>query len=227
MRKKLRLLALVAFFLALGSWARISGGPPSPPAPLDEQGALTVARARLASSGRFYLELDLTGGRLHLCHSGASIATYPLRDLSVGRPRVLLVSRGREPHWVGEVWTDGRLEPARQVNRVKIVPGDESTVPTPGEAGVILPSMDELIAVPQVFEIRFEGSRVVKLYLAGDIPGTRMATPKWGGRWRDFLAALGLAPADRVRVRATVAAKDGAALFRSFPDTPPEMLVCR
>lgn len=224
MKRSLRITALLFLVLAFAAWAK-GGAATSAPAPVDEQGALAIARARLASSGRFYLELDLSAARLHLCHSGVSIATYPLRDLSVGRPRIFLVPRGKERHWVGEVWSSGELEPARQIRRVKIVPGDESTVPTPGEAGVIPPSMDELIAVPRVFEIRFQGNKVIQLRLAGDIPGSLMATPKWGGRWRDFLAALGLAPADALRLRATVAAKDGAALFRSFPEAPPEMLV--
>jgi hypothetical protein len=222
MRRNLVLLGLL--LLAFASQAQRE--PSAPPRPLDEAGALTIAKARLAASGRYYLELELAAGLLHLCHSGASIATYPLRDLSVGRPRVFLVPRGEDPPWVGAVWTDGRLEPERQINRIRIVPGDESTVPTPDAPGVIPPSMDELIAVPGTFEIRFKGDRAVQLILAGEVPGARMQSPKWGARWREFLAAIGLAPADAVRVRAKVAAKDGAALFRSFPDPPPEMLVC-
>lgn len=182
-------------------------------------------RARLAASKQFYFELLLSKHEIRLCHSGVWLASYPLESIKVGYPRVFFVSLERHEDWIASVWKRGCLEPPAVVNRVEIVPGDDSTTPTPGEADVLPPTLEELIPVPPVYDIRFEDGRVIRVVLDGKIPGAVMSKWRIAGRWRDFLAAVGLRPRDKVRIRVTVSGADGAALFRSFPDKAAGLLV--
>jgi hypothetical protein len=193
--------------------------------PNDAAAMYAVERARLAQSGQFYMELRLGAQTIQICHSGVAIATYPLHDIAVGFPRVLFISRGSHKPWIGGVWSHAQLDPPRVIERVKIVPGDESTIPTPDAPGVIPPTMEELIAVPSAYKIRFEGGQTILVSLKGEIPGAVQPHSRHRDRWRDFLAALGLRRSDFLRIRVSLPAKDGAALYRSFPEPEPEMLV--
>ena len=184
-----------------------------------------MEEARLAASGQFYLELALSAAQVRLCHSGAAVATYPISGLAVGGPRLFFFSRAPHGPWVGQVWTDAQLDPPRVINRVKIVPGDASTIPTPDTPGVIPPTMDELIAVPAAYKIRFAQGQTILVNLSGTVPGKVILSSPWKVRWAEFLEGLGTRSSDPLRIRVTMPADDGAALFRSFPEKPPQLLV--
>lgn len=216
----LRLLVLALLCVTLrGARAQEAGLP----APVEER--LTIERARLIAANKFYLEISLSRSELRLCHSGVALATYHMTDLSVGRPRVLFVQRGIHGAWIGAIWMNGQLDPERVFQRVKIVPGDASTIPTPDTPGVIPPKIEDLIAVPPKYEIRFEGGEVLSVEMVGEVTGAKLPVSPFQDRWHRFLQGLGLEPADALRVKVTLSAEDGAALFRSFPEAPPELLV--
>lgn len=213
-------------FASLFTVTILAAGPaaPAPQVPVFP-GRTGIEQARLALSNTFYLEISLGARELRICHSGVAIATYPLQSVTVGYPRLLWVPRYHLGDWVDDVWRDAQLDPAKVMQRLKIVPGDTSTTPTPEKPGVIPPTLSELTAVPRDFAIRCEGGRAVFLHLEGPIPGAVLEAPHDRPRWHDFLAALGMRDSESIRVRATLSAEEGAAFFRSFPDGNPELLV--
>jgi hypothetical protein len=179
----------------------------------------------LAVSNTFYLELALGAKELRICHSGIAVGTYPIADLRVAYPRILFISRAQAGEWVDDIWTGAHLDPEKVVQRVKIVPGDPSTTPTPDKPGVVPPTLEELTPVPQDFAIRCEDGRAIYIHLDGQVPGALFKEPVKNSRWEDFLEALGLRESDSLRLNATMPAADGAAFFRSFPDGSPVLLV--
>ncbi|MEW5763946.1 MAG: hypothetical protein ACOYXN_00745 [Acidobacteriota bacterium] len=208
--------------LLLTLWAVLST-PAQAPSSIQE--AVLLERAALAASKRFYLELDLSRREVRLCHTGAMIAAYPARTLEVGSPRRFLLDRESEDPWIATTWSQGHLDPPAQVHRIRIIPGDETTTPTPGTAGVEPPTLEDLIPVPPSYRIQFEGGRTLLVVLEGEIPGARMELNGWRIRWEEFLQGLGLRPADPFRIRLRLDAVQGAALYRSFPSDPPDLLV--
>lgn len=206
----------------LAAWTAFSA-PAQAPAPGGN--AVLLERSALAASKRFYLELDLSQRELRLCHTGAMIAAYAAKSLEVGSPRRFLLARVADDRWIAATWSQGHLDPPAQVHRIRIIPGDETTTPTPGTAGVEPPTLEDLIPVPPAFRIQFEGGRTLLVVLEGEIPGARMEVSSWRGRWEEFLQGLGLRPADPFRIRLRLDAVQGAALYRSFPSDPPELLV--
>jgi len=218
---------LVCFLLLiLSSLSALAEGPVDPAlqAPVFS-GRTGPEQARLALSNTFYLEISLGARELRICHSGVAIATYPLKSVTVGYPRLLWVPRHHLGEWIDDIWRDAHLDPAKVVQRLRIVPGDTSTTPTPEKPGVVPPTLSELTAVPQDYAIRCEGDRAVFLHLEGQVPGAVLQEPAGHPRWQDFLAALGFRESESIRVRATLSAEDGAAFFRSFPDGKPELLI--
>jgi hypothetical protein len=193
----------------------------TPAPPSDIQALVLIERARLAASGRYYLQLDLSVPSISICHSGVAIATYPIQSLAVGYPRIFLVPEKGSENWIGEAWTLGHLEPAKVFQRVKVVPGGAETA-TPD---YLPPTIEELIAVPPVYSIQFDNRRAVRVILDGKIPATTMEISPWRERWEDFLEGLGAREADAIRIRIHLQGADGASLFRSFPDDPPELLI--
>ncbi len=225
MRRRLLFLALLAFSAAALAWAvRVLAQTEPPQEPLPLRAALAEQEARLATSNTFYLELDLSHPAIKLCQSGVALATYPIDSLKVGYPRVLFFPRVHEGRWIGEIWTGGHLIPPKIINRIRITPGSvpsaEIAVPA-----LIPPTMSDLIPVPPVYTIVFDGGRVIRVNLNGKIVGAVGQPAKERGWWADFLAGLGLRRADSLRISASMPASDGASLFRSFPDKPPELLI--
>lgn len=208
--------------ILLAAWTAFSA---PAQAPASEEKAVLLRRAALAASKRFYLELDLSQRELRLCHTGATIATYEAKSLEVGSPRRFLLSRVAHDRWIAAAWSQGHLDPPAQIHRIRIIPGDEATTPTPGTAGVEPPTLEDLIPVPPAYRIQFEGGRTLLVVLEGEIPGARMKVSSWQSRWDEFLQGLGLRQADPFRIRLRLDAVQGAALYRSFPSDPPELLV--
>jgi hypothetical protein len=148
-----------------------------------------------------------------------------MTDLTVAYPRILFVPRSHVGDWVDDIWKHARLDPEKVVQRVKIVPGDTATIPTPDKPGVIPPTMEELTPVPQDFALRCDGDRAIFIHLDGQIPGAVKEEGVRASRWDDFLEALGLRQSESIRLQATLSAADGAAFYRSFPDGKPELFV--
>lgn len=214
--------ALAVVFVLLGLVA-----PAADPVTTADEGtpSVLVQRQALAASKRFYLELDLSRREIRLCHTGATLAVYPVASVEAGFPRCLFLPRQSDDLWIGRTWSQGHLDPPAELKRIRIVPGDETTAPTPGKAEVIPPTLDDLIPVPPRFRILFDGGRVLSVELVGEVPGAVMATSPWKIRWREFQEGLGLKPADPLRLRLRLDAAVGAALYRSFPADPPDLLV--
>ena len=195
---------------------------PSPTA--DVQAQISEQRAQMAASGFFYLELRLSDQAIHLCHSGVSLKRYPYQRLEIGNPRIWLFQRHTAKPWLHAVWTDATLDPERDVKRVQIIPGDESTRPTPEVAGVIPPTLEEIIPVPPEYRINFKEVLTMEVRLEGPIPYAVKEISPLQERLKDLKEIFGFTPAAHTQLRATMNAADGAALYRSFPDLP-EMLV--
>jgi len=209
------LLVLLSAILLIGCSAASSS--PCPNLPGDQ---LLVLRARLAAQDRYYFELRLSEKSLVLCHSGVDVARYPFAGLRVGVPRTLWFRRGASEPWIGEIWSDATLNPPLVIERVRIIPGNEATRPTPDAAGVIPATLQELTAVPPSFLIVFPDSRCIQVDLKGEIAGKVRQVSGLSLWWEDFREGLGLRPAHRLRVRVEMEASDGASLYRSFPETP-------
>lgn len=217
MRNKHAALSL-AFAAALLLSASCGGrGTPSAGA----GGAADVDRLRagLADSGKFYLELRLGEKALHLCHSGVSLRRYPVGNLAVGSPKFLFVPRAASSAWINRTWRHGTFYPARVVNRVRIIPGDEKTRPTPDTPGVLPPTLQELTPVAPLWRLRFEGGLGLQFVLSGKVPGAE-GTDRWGTGWREFMEGAWLREAVPTQVRIELDAADGASLYRSSPDAP-------
>lgn len=232
----LALRVLSAMLLLSLSALTLAGGdaPPAPsPVPANGAPASTALfggrtgpdRTRAAVSNTFYLELALGARELRICHSGVALGTYPMTNLTVAYPRILFIARSNVGEWVDDIWKDARLDPEKVVQRVKIVPGDTATIPTPDKPGVVPPTMEELTPVPQDFAIRCSDGRAIFIHLEGQIPGAVRQEGVKASRWDDFLEALGFRESEALRLQATLSAADGAAFYRSFPEGTPPLFV--
>lgn len=213
----MRRLLLLFFFALLLTGCTSGDSDPHPVLPSDQA---LVLRARLATENRYYFEVRLSEGAIVLCHSGVDIARHPFTQPQVGVPRVLWWRRGASDPWIGEIWPDATLNPPLVVERVRIVPGDESTRPTPDVAGVLPPTLQELTAVPPTFQILFPDSRCIQVELRGEISGKVREVSALSLWWDDFREGLGVRQAHPLRLRLKMDAADGAALYRSFPENP-------
>jgi hypothetical protein len=213
--------ALAALVLAL-ALTGLGCGPSQPepwPQPTKtQQVQILQARTRLAADNLFYYELRLGEGAIHLCHSGVSLRKYPIQKITVGQPRFLHITRESDTPWIQRTWMDGELSPPWEIRRIQIIPGDERTRPTPDAAGIIPPTMEEIIPAPADFRLRFKDGLDLWFHLNGSIPyAVREPGSPWERRWADFQEAFGFGPAPRVRLRLEMDAAVGAAMFRSFP----------
>jgi hypothetical protein len=218
------LLLAGGMLLALSGCAKKTE-PTDFPAPSPEvQAQVAAERVQLAGSGFFYLELRLADGAVHLCHSGVSLKRYPYLKIEQGTPRIWLFRRSTARPWLHAVWSDGKLAPERVINRVQIVPGDEHTRPTPEAAGVIPPTLEEVIPVPPSYRVNFTEGLTLQVRLEGSIPYAVREVSPWQEKRQDLLEIFGLTDAPHTQLRLTMKAADGAALYRSFPDLP-ELLI--
>jgi len=219
------LLLLVASAALWAAKTKQAAPPPPPPPPAPPGERLVDERGRLALSNKFYLELSVGALEIRICHSGIAVATYKLTSLQVAYPRVFWIPRQSFGPWIDDAWSKARLDPTKVVQRVRIVPGDTSTIPTPDKPEVIPPSLEELTPVPQSYAVRCEGDRAIVFDLEGRIPGAVLKTEDSRSHWHSFLTALGFEPTESFRLRARLPAPEGAAFYRSFPDGEPELLI--
>jgi hypothetical protein len=223
--RRLPVVLLAAGALLAVSGCRKAPEPTAFPTPTPEaQAQISEQRAQMAASGFFYLELRLSDQAIHLCHSGVSLKRYPYQKLEIGNPQVWFFRRHTAKPWLHAAWTDATLAPERDIRRIQIIPGDESTRPTPEVAGIIPPTLEEIIPVPPVYRINFKEGLTVEVLLEGPIPYAVQEISPAQERLQDLKEIFGFTPAAHTQLRATMQAADGAALYRSFPELP-EMLV--
>ncbi len=201
---------------ALGGDVRLS-----PP----EAAHLADLKAELAASKNFYAELSLREREFRLCHSGTFLRKYKIDRASVQHRRLLFFSSGKLDDWNNRIWREGAFSPPRVIERVRIIPGDESTRPTPGKPGILPPTMEEIISVPSSFNMEFPESLTIRIELKGEIPGKNLVLKKKNLLWNDFLCGLGINKGPAVRLNLEMDGKEGAAFFRSLPEHSPLLIL--
>jgi hypothetical protein len=216
-------LALVAILLgtsaATGAAGATRGDDPRLRA-VRRETALLRAQMDLASGERFYIRLDARNRRLALMLKGVVLDEYTVVSLQQAVPQVIFVERRLPGDWDLRSFSRGRLEPAREQDRIEI----EAPHPANGASPTPPPipkTAEETYSVPSSFRVAFaEG------------PSLEVRTTGGGGRNRSLLrrladrVALGLSDraaalrggaSDRVRLRVTLSPEDAAALYRSLP----------
>ncbi len=194
----------------------------------------------LAAGKEFYLVLDPVAKDLALMLRGAELRRYPVIALSIGAPRVAFVRRRANAAWQGVIFSGGRLDPPREIDRLEIAPPPDALGPSTGlgagpstglgagpstglRAGetkpVIPPTPEELFPVPLRYHVRFERGPSIEVRPREADPSSRWArfATWWGARWRDTLAALRPAGDEIVRLRIVLAPEDADTLYRSLP----------
>jgi hypothetical protein len=185
----------------------------SPP----EEAHLKSVQAQLASSKAFYVELSVRDKELRLCHSGVFLRKYKINDIKLEEKRFFFFHDGGSLRWSSKLLAEGEFSPPRVLERVKIIPGDETTRPTPDKPGIIPPTMEELILVPSSYDLLFPNGFALKIHLEGETPGKASKLKRTSLLWNDFLIGLGVRKGPSVRLRIEMDAKEGAAFFRTCP----------
>ena len=95
-----------------------------------------LRHARALSSGKgFYLRLDTAGHRLSLMLQGVALDDYAASGVAWGVPEVLFVDRRPGADWDAAPFSKGRLEPARERDRLEVVaPAPAPGAPARGES---------------------------------------------------------------------------------------------
>jgi hypothetical protein len=221
-----------AVALALVALARAA---PSSPARPDDPETARIRREvqqlrserDLASGKGFYLRLDAGGPSLALMLQGVTLDEYPASDLAWGVPEVLFVDRKPAADWDAAAFSKGRLEPARERDRLEVVapPIATGAGPGPGAASPSPPpppkSAEESYSVPSPYRIVFAESVSLEVRSKGDGGRNRSAFRRFADalhlRLSDLGTALGLGAKERVRLRVTLEAEHAASLYRSLP----------
>jgi hypothetical protein len=190
---------------------------------------------RDAAAGKaFYLKLDAgRRQRLALMLQGVALDDYAAEGLEWGVPQVLFVDRRPPAGWDASSFSKGRLDPARERDRLELVapaPAPSATAAAPGEpepsaspsAPAVPRSAEESYSVPSPYRIVF--SEGVSLEVRSKGAGARnrsifqRAVDATSLRLADLATALGMGSGqERVRLRVTLAADDAASLYRSLP----------
>jgi hypothetical protein len=187
---------------------------------------------RAAAAGKtFYLKLDAGRRRLALMLQGVALDDYAAEGLEWGVPQVLFVDRRPPAGWDASSFSKGRLDPARERDRIELVapaPAPSATAAAPGEpeptpsAPAVPKSAEESYSVPSPYRIVF--SEGVSLEVRSKGAGARnrsvlqRAADATSLRLADLATALGAGSGrERVRLRVTLAADDAASLYRSLP----------
>jgi len=237
MRARRRLLS-VAAALAVAGLANAAA--PAPPVSLPasdpetsrvrrEVEGLRVERDLAAGKG-FYLRIDAPRHRLALMLQGVALDDYAASRLEWGVPQVLFVDRHPGADWDAAAFSKGRLEPARERDRVEIVAPPPSASPSPAAAAAdgaspspppIPKSAEESYSVPSPYRIVFAEGVSLEVRSQGEGGRNRSALRRVADalslRFSDLGTALGLGAKERVRLRVTLEAEDAASLYRSLP----------
>ncbi|HXK67864.1 MAG TPA: hypothetical protein PLD04_05935 [Thermoanaerobaculia bacterium] len=208
----MRTLALIFFVFFLTPIHADEARAPSP------SGIPVSEEAEMAASGDFYYTLHLNESYLALCHSGVELTRYSIDSLTLREPRFFRTV-GNAGMSYPNLWTDSSLYPEWTLRRVTIVPGDESTRPSPDVAGIIPPTMEELIPVPDRFEIRYREDHWIRFSLQGEIPGSKKPFESLSNRLLRWIRNLNPSPPHKgMRIDIVLSGTEGARLYRSYVD---------
>jgi hypothetical protein len=178
----------------------------------------------LAFGKAFYLRLDARTQRLALMLQGVVLDEYPVAGLEWGVPEVLFVDRRPPAGWDLAAFSKGRLEPARERDRIEVVA--PAPVASPGPAASPSPpptpkSAEESYSVPAPYRIVFAQRVSLEVRARGQGGRNRGLVQRAvdGARLRlsDLATALGIGARERVRLRVTLEAAAAASLYRSLP----------
>jgi len=228
---RLRRLALTAALLApIAARAAAPAAPARPDDPETARLRRQVERLRaerdLAAGKGFYLRLDASRYRLALMLQGVALDDYAASALEWGVPEVLFVNRDPGTDWDTAAFSQGRLEPQRERDRIEIVapPPAVSTpgAPTPEPSPPPIPkSAEESYSVPSPYRIEFAEGVSLEVRAKGEARRNRSLFQRFGDalglRLSDLGTAVGLGAKERVRLQVTLEAEDAASLYRSLP----------
>jgi len=178
----------------------------------------------LAFGKAFYLRLDASTQRLALMLQGVTLDEYPVSGLEWGVPEVLFVDRRPPADWDLEAFAKGRLEPARERDRIEVLA--PAPAPSPTDAASPSPpavpkSAEESYSVPSPYRIVFAQRVSLEVRARGQGGRNRSLGQRVldGARLRlaDLATALGIGARERVRLRVTLEADAAASLYRSLP----------
>jgi hypothetical protein len=115
-------------------------------------------RAELANGTSFYLLVDPAKKTIKLMLQGAVLREYHFEALEAGTPRIAFRTRDVGGGWLGRIWPQGTLVPARPDDRVEIIPPDAAALAdTTPKPIVIPPTPEEKYPVPHRYHIRYAG----------------------------------------------------------------------
>jgi len=219
-------LALVAVLLGATVVSGATGGAAGGAADdarlraLRRERALLRAQMDLASGERFYLRLDARGGRLALMLKGVVLGEYAVVSLQKAVPQVVFFERRPPSDWDLRSLSRGRLEPAREQDRIEIEApnpaNDASPTPPP-----IPKTAEETYSVPSSFRVAFAEGPSLEVQATGgggrNRSLLRRLVDRIGLSLADRAAALQRGAGERVRLRVTLSPDDAAAIYRSLP----------
>lgn len=193
-------------------------------AALQRSTTLLQRQIELAASKDFYLVFDPAAPDLSLMLRGAELQRYAVLGAQVGRARVAWFGRRADREWHGVVWTDGTLEPLRQIDRLVVQGAEPGTAGAEADTEVkpppIPPTAEELYPVPSRYLIRFAGGLSVEVRpREADADRGRWARLRaWAGaKSRDVGAAVQAKDRDMIRLRLVLKPKDAESLYRALP----------
>lgn len=193
---------------------------PRTAARLERENAGLEREIALAGDKAFYLILDPSVPDLALKLRGAELRRYPVLALAAGVPRVAFIRTGGGAPWQGFIFSGGRLDPPRELDRLEVVPPpSDPTSPSTEVKPVIPPTPEEAYPVPLRYHIRFDKGPALEIRPREADASSRWARAAtwWGARWRDTLAALAPPDDEVVRIRIALAPQDAYMLYRSLP----------
>ncbi len=186
---------------------------------------ITELRCDLASTEKYYFETNVTGKKIDLCNSGIVIKSYPFMRIEIGIPRFIGFRKNSPGKWMLKKYDNLYLKPAKVINRINIVPGDQKTCPSPDIPGFIPPTMTEIIPVPSIYSMNAEDEIEIEVILKGEIPGSD-GKSSLKTRLSDYISfCLGTRKIPAVKLRIEMDSVTGAAMFRSFPESPSLLIL--
>jgi hypothetical protein len=182
--------------------------------------SLLEKRAALANSDSFYLLLDMQNSRLVLLLRGAVLRDYKYEALEVGEPRVVFRSRHLAGQWQGRIWTAGNLVPAREHDRVEIVPPDSTAAADSTQPFKLPPLPEEAYPVPARYHVRYTGGLSLEVrpqQLDSSVKRTSRMAATFAVWYHDLREAIAKEPEDTIRLRLVLRPEDAASLYRALP----------
>jgi hypothetical protein len=180
---------------------------------------LLEKRLELATSNEFYVVVDSERNKLVLMIKGAVLREYPIEALQVGSPRVAFRMRHLADDWQGRIWTQGELVPARDRERIEIIPPDSGGVDST-RAFTPPPLPEELYPVPKRYRVRYDGGLSIEVRpqdLDESVSLLGRLSTAFHVWLRDVHAAVARDPEDTVRLRIVMQPEHAASFYRALP----------